>query len=151
VSPSDSLAVLAANATAIPAYSKAKCSSPPRHHPRLRSCIICLIWVKPQGLAGVARSMPTSKAVDRVASELGLACYEVSVALCGVSALLIDAPGGAHRMEVLWQPDGCRQSHAVRGRKQWHWYGAGPFHWPTLLSHLFTLKVVEMYLCFELL
>lgn len=51
VSPSDSLAILAANATLIPAYSK--------------------------GLAGVARSMPTSMAVDRVAQALGVRCYEV--------------------------------------------------------------------------
>ncbi len=50
VSPSDSLAVLAANYQLIPAYAK--------------------------GLAGVARSMPTSCAVDRVAAELGIACYE---------------------------------------------------------------------------
>jgi phosphoglucomutase len=50
IAPSDSLAVLAANATLIPAYA--------------------------DGLAGVARSMPTSRAVDRVAEELGIACYE---------------------------------------------------------------------------
>lgn len=50
VSPSDSLAVLAANATAAPAYAA--------------------------GLAGVARSMPTSGAVDRVAEKLGIPCYE---------------------------------------------------------------------------
>lgn len=50
VAPSDSLAVLAANATLVPAYA--------------------------DGLAGVARSMPTSRAVDRVAEELGIACYE---------------------------------------------------------------------------
>jgi phosphoglucomutase len=50
VSPSDSLAVLAANHALIPAYGG--------------------------GLAGVARSMPTSCAVDRVARELGIACYE---------------------------------------------------------------------------
>ncbi|MGC8808074.1 MAG: alpha-D-glucose phosphate-specific phosphoglucomutase [Thiomonas sp.] len=50
VSPSDSLAVLAAHATRIPGYSA--------------------------GLAGVARSMPTSTAVDRVAAKLGIACYE---------------------------------------------------------------------------
>ncbi|SBT06070.1 Phosphoglucomutase [Candidatus Accumulibacter aalborgensis] len=50
VSPSDSLAVLAANHALIPAYAG--------------------------GLAGVARSMPTSCAVDRVARELGIACYE---------------------------------------------------------------------------
>ena len=50
VTPSDSLAVLAANATAVPGYA--------------------------DGLAGVARSMPTSRAADRVAAALGIACYE---------------------------------------------------------------------------
>ncbi len=50
VTPSDSLAVLAANATAVPGYR--------------------------EGLAGVARSMPTSRAVDRVAEALGIDCYE---------------------------------------------------------------------------
>ena len=49
VTPSDSLALLAANARLIPAYRS--------------------------GLAGVARSMPTSEAVDRVASQLGMSCY----------------------------------------------------------------------------
>lgn len=51
VSPSDSLAVLCANAQLVPAY-------------RL-------------GLSGVARSMPTSRAVDRVAERLHLPCFEV--------------------------------------------------------------------------
>lgn len=50
VTPSDSLAVLAANATLVPAYQK--------------------------GIAGVARSMPTSGAVDRVAAKLGIPCFE---------------------------------------------------------------------------
>jgi phosphoglucomutase len=50
VTPSDSLAVLAANATVAPGYAR--------------------------GLAGIARSMPTSEAPDRVASELGIDCYE---------------------------------------------------------------------------
>jgi phosphoglucomutase len=50
VTPSDSLAVLAANATLVPGYAA--------------------------GLKGVARSMPTSAAVDRVAQALGIACYE---------------------------------------------------------------------------
>jgi phosphoglucomutase len=50
VTPSDSLAVLAANAHVAPAYAK--------------------------GLAGLARSMPTSMAADRVADKLGIACYE---------------------------------------------------------------------------
>lgn len=50
VSPSDSLAVMAANAQRIPAYR--------------------------DGLKGVARSMPTSQAVDAVAKALGIPCYE---------------------------------------------------------------------------
>ena len=50
VAPSDSLAVLAANAHLAPAYAA--------------------------GLAGVARSMPTSRALDRVAKAKGLECYE---------------------------------------------------------------------------
>ncbi|MDZ7907613.1 MAG: alpha-D-glucose phosphate-specific phosphoglucomutase [Gemmobacter sp.] len=50
VSPSDSLAVLAANAHLAPGYAR--------------------------GLAGVARSMPTSAAADRVADSLGIAKFE---------------------------------------------------------------------------
>ena len=71
VSPSDSLAVIAANAHLAPSYAK--------------------------GLSGVARSMPTSQAVDRVAAGLGIPCHETptgwkffgnlmdagSVTLCG--------------------------------------------------------------------
>ncbi|MBW4630881.1 MAG: alpha-D-glucose phosphate-specific phosphoglucomutase [Iphinoe sp. HA4291-MV1] len=50
VTPSDSLAILAANAKLVPGYSS--------------------------GLAGIARSMPTSQAADRVAKQLGIECYE---------------------------------------------------------------------------
>ncbi|MFN2564759.1 MAG: alpha-D-glucose phosphate-specific phosphoglucomutase [Gemmatimonadaceae bacterium] len=50
VTPSDSLAVLAANASLVPGCAR--------------------------GLAGVARSMPTSQAVDQVARQLGIRCYE---------------------------------------------------------------------------
>ena len=50
VTPSDSLAVLAANATLVKGYTR--------------------------GLAGVARSMPTSRAVDHVAHALGIQCHE---------------------------------------------------------------------------
>ena len=50
ITPSDSLALLAANLHLCPGYSK--------------------------GLAGVARSMPTSQAADRVAEAKGLAMYE---------------------------------------------------------------------------
>ena len=50
VTPSDSLAILAANAHLTPGYAN--------------------------GLAGIARSMPTSAAADRVAEKLGIKCYE---------------------------------------------------------------------------
>ncbi|MCK5895279.1 MAG: alpha-D-glucose phosphate-specific phosphoglucomutase [Cocleimonas sp.] len=50
VTPSDSLAIMTANAHLIPAYKK--------------------------GMRGVARSMPTSKAVDKVAEKMGIDCFE---------------------------------------------------------------------------
>lgn len=50
LNPCDSLAVLTANAHLVPAYA--------------------------DGIAGVARSMPTSRAVDRVAKGLNIECYE---------------------------------------------------------------------------
>ncbi|KAG1682819.1 Phosphoglucomutase [Nymphon striatum] len=50
VTPSDSLAVIAANAHLIPAYK--------------------------DGIKGIGRSMPTSQAADRVADKLGIPCFE---------------------------------------------------------------------------
>ena len=50
VTPSDSLAILAANSHLVPAYKG--------------------------GLAGIARSMPTSQAPDRVAARLGIPAFE---------------------------------------------------------------------------
>lgn len=50
ITPSDSLAMLAANAQVAPAYAR--------------------------GLRGIARSMPTSAAADRVAADLGIPCFE---------------------------------------------------------------------------
>jgi len=50
VTPSDSLAILAANATRVPAFR--------------------------DGLRGIARSMPTSCAADAVAAALGIPCHE---------------------------------------------------------------------------
>lgn len=50
VTPSDSLAIMAANATLIPGYR--------------------------DGISGIARSMPTSQAADRVAEKLGLNSFE---------------------------------------------------------------------------
>lgn len=50
VTPSDSLAVMAANAHLLPGYA--------------------------HGISGVARSMPTSMAADHVANRMGIKCYE---------------------------------------------------------------------------
>jgi phosphoglucomutase len=50
VNPSDSLAIMAANAHLLPGYK--------------------------QGIRGVARSLPTSQAVDKVAEALGVDCFE---------------------------------------------------------------------------
>jgi phosphoglucomutase len=50
VTPSDSLAIIAANATLAPGYAA--------------------------GIKGIARSMPTSTAADRVAEALGISCFE---------------------------------------------------------------------------
>ena len=50
INPCDSLAILTANAHFIPAYA--------------------------EGISGVARSMPTSRAVDRVAEEMNIPCFE---------------------------------------------------------------------------
>lgn len=50
VTPSDSLAIIAANAHLAPGYKA--------------------------GITGIARSMPTSGAADRVAAKLGIKCYE---------------------------------------------------------------------------
>ena len=53
VSPSDNLAIITANAHLAKGYKN--------------------------GISGVARSMPTSRAVDRVAEKLGIACFETPV------------------------------------------------------------------------
>mmetsp|Transcript_29031 Transcript_29031/g.5255 ORF Transcript_29031/g.5255 Transcript_29031/m.5255 type:complete len:128 (+) Transcript_29031:904-1287(+) len=51
VTPSDSVAILAANSQYIPYFAN--------------------------GLKGVARSMPTSAALDEVAKDIGVSCFEV--------------------------------------------------------------------------
>ena len=117
VTPSDSLAVLAANATLVPAYAP--------------------------GLAGVARSMPTSQAVDRVAAALGIECYETPtgwkffgnlldagrITLCGEESF---GTGSNHVREKdgLWAVlfwlnilAARRQSLADIVREHWQQYG----------------------------
>lgn len=117
VTPSDSLAILAANATLIPGYK--------------------------QGLAGVARSMPTSKAVDRVAAKLDIPCFETptgwkffgnlldaaKITLCGEESF---GTGSDHVREKdgLWAVLFWLNIIAVRGESvaeivQQHWVEYG--------------------------
>jgi len=117
VTPSDSLAMLAANAHLAPGYAK--------------------------GLAGIARSMPTSTAADRVAEKLGIKCYETPtgwrffgnlldagmVTICGEESA---GAGSDHVREkdglwavLLWLNIVAkrRQSVAAIVREHWRTYG----------------------------
>ncbi len=117
VTPSDSLAVLAANATLVPGYS--------------------------DGLAGIARSMPTSQAADRVAESLGIPCFETPtgwkffgnlmdagrVTLCGEESF---GTGSSHIREKdgLWAVLFWLNLLAARGQsvgeivtEHWHRFG----------------------------
>ncbi len=102
IGPSDSLAVLCANAGLVPQFAG--------------------------GLSGVARSMPTSRAVDAVAAALGIPCYETPtgwkffgnlldagrVGLCGEESA---GTGGDHVREKdgLWAVLFWLNLLAVRG------------------------------------
>ncbi len=113
VTPSDSLAILTANATLIPGYK--------------------------QGLAGVARSMPTSAAADLVAKELGIPCYETptgwkffgnlmdagKVTLCGEESF---GTGSSHIREkdglwavLFWLNILAARGHSVEAITRAHW------------------------------
>ena len=113
VSPGDSLAVLAANADLVPGYRG--------------------------GLAGVGRSMPTSRAVDRVAEYLGIDCYETPtgwkffgtlldagrVTLCGEESA---GTGSSHMREkdglwavLFWLNIIARRRLSVAGILKDHW------------------------------
>ena len=113
VTPSDSLAVLAANATLAPGYA--------------------------DGLSGIARSMPTSRAADRVAAKLGIGAYETPTGwkffgtlldaglatLCGEESA---GTGSNHVREkdglwavLLWLNILARRREAVREILAAHW------------------------------
>jgi phosphoglucomutase len=117
VTPSDSLAMLAANARLAPGYAK--------------------------GLAGIARSMPTSAAADRVAEKLGIKCYETPTGwkyfgnlldaglatICGEESA---GTGSDHVREkdglwavLLWLNILARRRQSVESivREHWHDYG----------------------------
>ncbi|MBS1170068.1 MAG: alpha-D-glucose phosphate-specific phosphoglucomutase [Burkholderiaceae bacterium] len=113
VTPSDSLAILAANATVAPGYKN--------------------------GIAGIARSMPTSCAADRVAEALGVPCFETptgwkffgnlldagKVTLCGEESY---GTGSSHIREkdglwavLFWLNLLAASGKSVRELVQQHW------------------------------
>jgi phosphoglucomutase len=113
IAPSDSLAMLAANAHLAPAYAK--------------------------GIAGIARSMPTSAAADRVAAALGVPCYETptgwkffgnlldagKVTLCGEESA---GTGSDHVREkdglwavLLWLSILAARGESVQAIARAHW------------------------------
>ncbi|MGH6894379.1 MAG: alpha-D-glucose phosphate-specific phosphoglucomutase [Dongiaceae bacterium] len=117
VTPSDSLAILAADARLAPGYAK--------------------------GIVGVARSMPTSRAVDRVAKALGVNAYETPtgwkffgnlldagmITLCGEESA---GTGSDHVREkdglwavLLWLDILAARKQSVRDivREHWRTYG----------------------------
>ncbi len=117
VTPSDSLAILAANATLVPGYA--------------------------QGITGVARSMPTSQAADRVAKQLGIACYETptgwkffgnlldagKVTLCGEESF---GTGSSHVREkdglwaiLFWLNIMAKRGQSVEEIVKEHWQTYG--------------------------
>jgi phosphoglucomutase len=117
VTPGDSLAIIAEHARAIPGYRA--------------------------GLAGVARSMPTSTAVDRVAASLGIRCYEtptgwkffgnlMDAGLCTICGEESFGTGSDHVREKdgLWAVlcwlsilAATRQSVAAISRAHWRRFG----------------------------
>lgn len=117
VTPSDSLAALAANAHLAPAYAG--------------------------GLAGIARSMPTSAASDRVAQKLGIESFETptgwkffgnlldagKVTICGEESA---GTGSDHVREkdglwavLLWLNILAKRGQSVREIMQAHWQEFG--------------------------
>lgn len=113
VTPSDSLAILAANAHLAPAYQR--------------------------GLSGVARSMPTSTAADKVAKKLGIECFETptgwkffgnlldagKVTLCGEESA---GTGSDHVREkdglwaiLLWLNIIAKRGESITDIVQGHW------------------------------
>lgn len=121
VSPGDSLAMLAAHLDQLPGYRK--------------------------GLAGIARSMPTSRAADRVAAALGIPCFETptgwkffcnlldagQVTICGEESF---GTSSAHAREKdgLWAVLAWLNVLAVTQRSvqeiaQAHWQRFGRHHY----------------------
>ncbi len=117
VTPSDSLAIIAANAHLVPGYA--------------------------QGVSGVARSMPTSQAVDRVAKVMNIPCFETptgwkffgnlldanKITLCGEESF---GTGSSHVREkdglwavLFWLNILAKKSQPVKEIVAEHWQKFG--------------------------
>ncbi len=135
VTPSDSLAILAANAQLAPAYKN--------------------------GLAGVARSMPTSTAADKVAAKLGIECYETptgwkffgnlldagKVTLCGEESA---GTGSDHVREkdglwavLLWLNIIAEKGQSIRDIVRQHWGEFGRNYYSRHDYEAVSLEVAE--------
>ena len=129
VTPSDSVAIIAANAFTIPFFArtglKACCFAPQRpvlcpwgpRAPPLQPLLTidagCLcVCAGCAVVQGVARSMPTSGALDRVAAKLGLQLFEVPTGWKFFGNLMVRAPS-LHRSHAAVAPTLCEGSRAV--------------------------------------
>ena len=106
VTPSDSLAVLAANASLAPGYAG--------------------------GLAGIARSMPTSRAADRVAAGLGIRSFETPTGWKFFGTLL-DAG-----LATLCGEERCGHGLEPRAREGRHVGGAAVAQYPRATTRVST-------------
>lgn len=106
VTPSDSVAIIADWADTIPYFKKG-------------------------GVKGLARSMPTSGAIDLVAKAKGFEVFEVPTGAC-LGPLELEPPCSrserclVHRLEVLWQPHGRRTPVDLWRGELWHGLGPHP-------------------------
>lgn len=117
VSPGDSLAIIVANANRVPGYR--------------------------DGVVGVARSMPTSRAVDRVAAYMGVECFETPtgwkyfsnlldqrlITFCGEESF---GTGSDHLREkdglwavLFWLNILAERQQSVNDIVQQHWHAFG--------------------------
>ena len=117
INPSDSLAVITANTHLVPGYK--------------------------DGISGVARSMPTSMAVDKVASKLNIPCYETptgwkyfgnlldsgNISICGEESF---GTGSNHVREkdglwavLFWLQILAQRKCSVADLIKEHWYKYG--------------------------
>jgi phosphoglucomutase len=98
VNPSDSVAIIAHWSDTIPYFKKG-------------------------GIKGLARSMPTGKAIDLVAQKKGFEYFEVPTGKSDCYANnKYPLPSPFHRLEILRKPYGCWTAVHLWGRIVWYWF-----------------------------